>query len=141
MCNDVRADSAIWKISWANPKYGDLIGVATFTKKVSVFQLRGSEWHEVAYHSLHDGSVNEVKWAPYYYGLKLFACSSDGNISVLEVRNQAWHSQLFELKEMSISSLAVEKRSLLDDTVQHMLFRTIWHPTSNWCHITHTKME
>jgi hypothetical protein len=61
--------------------------------------------------------VNEVKWAPYYYGLKLYACSSDGNLSVLEVRGNAWYSKLFEVKELSINTLAAEKKSLLDETV------------------------
>lgn len=56
--NNDRADSAIWKISWSHPKYGELIGVASFSKTVSVFQNRNGEWVEVASHNLHEGSVN-----------------------------------------------------------------------------------
>ena len=97
--------------------------MATFTKRVAVFQQKNNEWQEVAYHSLHEGSVNEVKWAPSYYGLRLFACSSDGNVSVLEVRGQAWCAQLYTLQDMSINSLAVERKSLLDDTVSNKLIQ------------------
>jgi len=104
-------------VAWAHPKFGELLAVASFTKRVAVFQHKGEQWQEVAYHSLHEGSVNEVKWAPSYYGLRLFACSSDGNVSVLELRGQAWSTHLFPLQEMSINSLTVERKSLLDDTV------------------------
>ena len=44
------SNSSIWKISWAHPKFGDLIAIGSFSKGVSVFQQRGNEWLEVAYH-------------------------------------------------------------------------------------------
>lgn len=95
--------------------------MASFTKKVSVFQKRNNDWTEIAFHTLHEGSVNEVKWAPYYYGLKLFACSSDGNFSVLEVKGNAWHAQLFEVREPSINSIAIQKKSIVDQDVRGIL--------------------
>lgn len=101
------SNSSIWKISWAHPKFGELIAVGSFCKKVAIFQFRGNEWVEVAFHESHEASVNEVIWAPYYFGLKLFACSSDGFFSLLEIKDNNWSTRLFRGHELSINSIAV----------------------------------
>lgn len=97
--------------------------MATFTKRVAVFQQKNNEWQEVAYHSLHEGSVNEVKWAPSYYRLRLLRVAVAEMSRYLKIRGQAWCAQLYTLQDMSINSLAVERKSLLDDTVSNKLIQ------------------
>ena len=88
LCSD---DAAIWKISWADPSCGDVVALGSFKRKVAVFQNRGNNaWTEIAYHELHEGSVNHVEWASSAFGVKLFSAGSDGSIVILEPRKGAW---------------------------------------------------
>jgi hypothetical protein len=45
-----RDDAAIWKLSWSDPVFGELIAIASFKKKVAVFQNKNNKWTEIARH-------------------------------------------------------------------------------------------
>ena len=62
--NLLRDEAALWKITWADPAFGDTIAIGTFKRKVAIFQLSKGTWSEIAFHELHEGSVNHVEWAP-----------------------------------------------------------------------------
>jgi len=53
-----------------------VIAIGSFKRKVAVFQNKNNNWAEVAYHELHEGSVNHVEWAPIEFGLKLYSAGS-----------------------------------------------------------------
>lgn len=80
-------------LSWADPKFGNLLGIGTYGNRVFVYQEFLEGWKEIAHNFTHQASVNCVEWAPY--GLKLFAGSSDGKISILECIQKNWKIQSF----------------------------------------------
>jgi WD40 repeat protein len=100
-------EAAIWKVTWADPAYGDAIAIGTFKRKVAVFQLRTGTWTEIAFHELHEGSVNHVEWASADYGCKLFSAGSDGSVAILELKKNAWVSSSFFAHECSVTSMSV----------------------------------
>ena len=70
--------------------------MATFKKKVAIFQEKNNDWIEMAFHSEHEGSVNTLCWAPISYGVKLFAGGSDGKVSIMELQGNSWKASSFQ---------------------------------------------
>jgi WD40 repeat protein len=95
-CPIHRDEAAIWKITWADPTYGEIIAIGSFKRKVAVFQNKGNNvWIEVVSHELHEGSVNHVEWASSAFGLKLFSAGSDGSVAILELKKGSWSQSSF----------------------------------------------
>lgn len=72
----------VWQISWAHPKFGNLLASCSYDRKVIIWKDMG-EWKKLYEYPGHDSSVNSVQWAPYEFGLILACGSSDGSISIL----------------------------------------------------------
>ncbi|XP_071440515.1 protein SEC13 homolog [Hetaerina americana] len=77
-------EAAVWEVSWANPKFGNLLASCSYDRKVIVWQeTQPGEWIKHYEYANHSSSVNSVDWGPPECGL-VFACgSSDGTISVV----------------------------------------------------------
>ncbi len=79
-------EGPVWQVSWAHPKFGNLLASCSFDQRVLVWkEVSEGNW-QVLYQSpagLHDASINSVTFAPQEVGLVLAAASSDGSISVL----------------------------------------------------------
>ena len=88
------------------------MAIGSFKRKVAIFQSKGQAWNQIAYHYLHDGSVNHVEWAPPGYGCKLYSAGSDGSVALLEVKKNNWVSSNFFAHECSITSLSVRPLAL-----------------------------
>ncbi len=53
----LRHNGPVWQLSWAHPKYGNILASCGFDKKVSVWkETKPGEWNEVISHSEHQGS-------------------------------------------------------------------------------------
>ncbi|CAH1403107.1 unnamed protein product [Nezara viridula] len=73
----------VWQVSWAHPKFGNILASCSYDRKVIVWKEGGKEWSKVHEYNNHDASVNSVRFGPHEYGL-VFACgSSDGAISIV----------------------------------------------------------
>jgi protein transport protein SEC13 len=79
--NNVSKESPLWALTWAHPRFGNVIAVSSYDGEVSVWrELKPSDWIKVAEHTQHQGSVNAIAWAPPDDGLFLASGASDGNI-------------------------------------------------------------
>ena len=47
-------------LSWADPKYGNVLGIGTFGNQVLVYQEHVNGWKEIAHNLAHEASVNCV---------------------------------------------------------------------------------
>ena len=102
-----RDDASVWKVCWAHPKYGRVLAIGSFKKKVAIFQEKNNEWIEMAFHTEHEGSVNSLCFAPVSFGLKLFAGGSDGKVSVIVHQGNGWGIFSFQAHEWAINSITV----------------------------------
>lgn len=78
---------AVWQVSWAHPKFGNIIASCSYDKRVIIWKEEPNrQWAMVwdsAQFNVHESSVNSVAWAPHEYGLRLACGSSDGRVSVI----------------------------------------------------------
>ena len=82
--NNLRHNGPVWSISWAHPRYGNILASCSFDRKVCVWkETKANEWAEVTSHEEHQGSVNTIAWAPWECGLVLAAASTDKTVSIL----------------------------------------------------------
>ncbi|OIW24390.1 WD40 repeat-like protein [Coniochaeta ligniaria NRRL 30616] len=105
-------EGAVWCVSWAHPKYGNILASAGYDGKVIIWregapsaqqQQSGSTatasgaWSLLYPFALHKASVNTVSWSPHEAGCLLACASSDGCVSVLEFKETSTSaSQPFE---------------------------------------------
>jgi len=79
-------EGPVWQVSWAHPKFGNLLASCSFDQRVMVWkEVSEGNW-QVLYQSppgLHTASINSVTFAPQEVGLCLAAASSDGSVSIL----------------------------------------------------------
>merc|ERR1711937_315583 len=79
-------EGPVWQVSWAHPKFGNLLASCSFDQRVMVWkEVSEGNW-QVLYQTppgLHTASINAVTFAPQEVGLVLAAASSDGSISIL----------------------------------------------------------
>merc|ERR1712144_115133 len=79
-------EGPVWQVSWAHPKFGNLLASCSFDQRVMVWkEVSEGNW-QVLYQTppgLHTASINAVTFAPQECGLCLAAASSDGSISIL----------------------------------------------------------
>ena len=139
----IRHNGPVWQISWAHPKYGNILASCGFDKKVCIWkETKSNEWALVNSHSEHQGSgiieifvgyfykisnsVNSLAWAPWEAGLKLAACSSDGCISIL-TRNSddSWENpEKFQAHDLGVNSVAWAPLLNLDDLNVEFFYMT-----------------
>lgn len=84
----------VWQISWAHPKFGNLLASCSYDRRVIIWKEAG-EWVKFYEYSNHDSSVNSVAWAPHQFGLILACGSLDGTISILTYipETNTWESK------------------------------------------------
>eukprot|EP00123_Amoebidium_parasiticum_P022444 comp8754_c0_seq1/m.3985 comp8754_c0_seq1/g.3985 ORF comp8754_c0_seq1/g.3985 comp8754_c0_seq1/m.3985 type:complete len:304 (-) comp8754_c0_seq1:965-1876(-) len=76
-------DGAVWQVSWAHPKFGNILASCSYDKRVIIWKETNGQWGRLFEYARHESSVNAVAWAPHEYGLVLAAVSSDGRLSIL----------------------------------------------------------
>lgn len=86
----------IWKVTWADPEFGQVVATASFDRTVCIWEETTSRWgKDVRLHSIwikrytftenaSFGSVSDFKFAPSMYGLACAMISEDGYIRVFE---------------------------------------------------------
>lgn len=90
-------EGPVWKVSWAHPKFGQVVASCGFDMKIIVWkEVNAGNWQIAHIDSSHTASVNDVEFGPAEYGLRLACASSDGTVSVLTYDNGQWLRQAFQ---------------------------------------------
>lgn len=88
----------VWQLSWAHPKFGNILASCSYDRKVILWKENNGEWTKYYEYSNHDSSVNTVAFAPPEYGLILACGSSDGSISILTCSTE---TGMFDVKKIT----------------------------------------
>ncbi|KAF7878940.1 hypothetical protein EAF04_000143 [Stromatinia cepivora] len=99
-------EGAIWSISWAHPKYGNILASAGYDGKVLIYRETSSVWTKIYDFALHTASVNSLSWCPHESGCLLACASSDGNVSVLEFKDNSMDHKIFHAHGIGVNSVS-----------------------------------
>lgn len=82
-----------WQVSWAHPKYENLLATCGYDKKIKIWkEIKAQSW-DVVYEFEAAASVGSISWAPWEYGLVLLAGSADGTIHYIQRKGDDTWSQ------------------------------------------------
>ena len=101
-----RHEGAVWCVSWAHPKYGNILASAGYDGKVLIWREMNGAWQRIFDFALHKASVNVVSWSPHEAGCLLACASSDGNVSVLEFKDNSWEHGIFHAHGLGVNSVS-----------------------------------
>lgn len=99
-------EGAVWSVSWAHPKYGNILASAGYDGKVFIWREQGAKWQKVFDFALHTASVNLISWSPHESGCLLACASSDGNVSVLEFKDNSMEHKIFHAHGVGVNSVS-----------------------------------
>jgi protein transport protein SEC13 len=99
-------EGAVWCVSWAHTKYGNILASAGYDGKVFIWREQGSQWQRVFDFAHHTASVNIISWSPHESGCLLACASSDGNVSVLEFKDNSMEHQIFQAHGVGVNSVS-----------------------------------
>ncbi|CAL8147114.1 unnamed protein product [Orchesella dallaii] len=112
---------SVWKVTWSNPEFGQVIATCSFDRSAAVWQEvvgkanvggGASTTHWVRRTTLVDSraSVTDIKFAPHHLGLVLATCSGDGFVRIYEapdIMNLTQWSLQYEIKvKMPLSCIS-----------------------------------
>lgn len=101
-----RHEGAVWCVSWAHPKYGNILASAGYDGKVFIWREQQGSWQKIFDFALHKASVNIVSWSPHESGCLLACASSDGNVSVLEFKDNNFEHSTFPAHGLGVNSVS-----------------------------------
>jgi nucleoporin SEH1 len=102
-------DSAVLKVSWAHPSFGQLFCSCSYDKSIKVWEEQEQEqtlgsrrWIERAKLGQSKSMVQDVQFAPHYLGLKIASISADGMMMIYDAADpmkvSSWNlSDAFEV--------------------------------------------
>ncbi|KAI9885139.1 MAG: hypothetical protein M1823_003069 [Watsoniomyces obsoletus] len=99
-------EGAVWCVSWAHPKFGNILASAGYDGKVFIWREQNGQWQKVFDFALHTASVNVVAWSPHEVGCLLACASSDGNVSVLEFDDNRWEHKIFPAHGIGVNAVS-----------------------------------
>jgi protein transport protein SEC13 len=96
----------VWCVSWAHPKYGNILASAGYDGKVFIWREQNNQWQRIFEFAHHKASVNMVAWSPHESGCLLACASSDGNVSVLEFKDNSMDNKTFAAHGLGANSVS-----------------------------------
>lgn len=93
-------------MSWAHPKYGNILASAGYDGKVFIWREQSNQWQKIFDFALHKASVNTVSWSPHESGCLLACASSDGNVSVLEFKDNSSEHTIFPAHGLGVNAVS-----------------------------------
>ncbi|KAK0398530.1 hypothetical protein QR680_002636 [Steinernema hermaphroditum] len=85
-------DGPVWQVTWAHPKFDNVLASCSHDRKVIVWKEMNGKWPKIYEYNQHEASINSICWAPQEYGLILACASTDNNISILEfMPDRTWN--------------------------------------------------
>ncbi|KAJ3445608.1 protein sec13 [Anaeramoeba flamelloides] len=82
--------SPVWKVRWANPKFGTMIASCSEDGCVIIWGENNGVWKQYFSKSNFSSSVNSIDWAPYQYGLILACGTLNDKIVVITRGERQW---------------------------------------------------
>ena len=81
-------DSAIWKVKFAHPDFGNILATCSYDKSVGIWEekksITGSDWAQRARLIDARESIEDLKFGPRYLGLQLLTGCADGTLRIYE---------------------------------------------------------
>jgi protein transport protein SEC13 len=99
-------EGAVWCVSWAHPKYGNILASAGYDGKVIIWREQGGQWQNVFTFVQHTASVNIIAWSPHESGCLLASASSDGNVAVLEFKDNSWEHKIIVAHGIGVNAVS-----------------------------------
>ncbi|PSR84327.1 protein transport protein SEC13 [Coniella lustricola] len=99
-------EGAVWCVSWAHPKYGNILASSGYDGKVFIWREQQGSWQRIFDFALHKASVNIVSWSPHESGCLLACASSDGNVSVVEFKDNNFDHNSFPAHGLGVNSVS-----------------------------------
>lgn len=93
-------------MSWAHPKYGNILASAGYDGKVFIWREQQGTWQRIFDFALHKASVNIVSWSPHESGCLLACASSDGTVSVVEFKDNNFDHTAFPAHGAGVNSVS-----------------------------------
>lgn len=101
-----RHEGAVWCVSWAHPKYGNILASSGYDGKVFIWREQQGSWQRIFDFALHKASVNIVSWSPHESGCLLACASSDGSVSVVEFKDNNFDHAAFPAHGLGVNSVS-----------------------------------
>ena len=101
-----RHDGAVWSVSWAHPKYGNILASAGYDGKIFIWREQNNLWQRIFDFALHKASVNNVSWSPHETGCLLACASTDGTVSVVEFKDNSSDHTTFPAHGQGVNSIS-----------------------------------
>lgn len=102
-------DSAIVKVSFANPEFGHLLLSASYDRTVKIWEEQfeepinsGRRWAKVATLADSHGPLYDACFLPSHLGLRIGTIGSDGKLRIYESTDPSDLSQWVTLEELSV---------------------------------------
>lgn len=83
-------DGPVWQVSWAHPKFDNVLASCSHDRKAIVWRELNGKWQKSYEYNQHEASINSISWAPPEYGLIFACCSTDCAISVVQFMGDVW---------------------------------------------------
>lgn len=112
-------EGPVWQVSWAHPKYDNVLASCSHDRKAIVWKEINGKWQKVYEYNQHDASINSIVWAPHQFGLIFACCSTDNSISIIEYQQDIWKpTKIYKAHEQGCNAVswapAKTSKSLLD---------------------------
>ena len=105
-CHACSHEGAVWCVSWAHPKYGNILASAGYDGKVFIWREQSGQWQKIFDFPSHKASVNMVSWSPHESGCLLACASSDGHVSVHEFKDNNFQHVAFPAHGLGVNSVS-----------------------------------
>ncbi|KAL3105564.1 hypothetical protein niasHT_021187 [Heterodera trifolii] len=83
-------DGPVWQVSWAHPKFDNVLASCSHDRKVIVWREVNGKWQKSYEYNQHEASINSISWAAPEYALIFAYCSTDCAISIIQFMGDVW---------------------------------------------------
>jgi len=113
ICDLKGHDGPVWQVSWAHPKYGNILASCSYDGKVIIWKESQQGWKNIYVKVLRQSGaspipVNSISWAPQSFGLVLAAATADGFVSIIAYIEEKtnWDVSSFEAHKGGVNAVS-----------------------------------
>lgn len=102
----IRHKSAIWRIKWADVRFGQIFATCGFDHKLKIWELLPNLKYEKLFDISVKSSANCLDWAPWGFGLRLACVTSSGELFLVWKDGSKWEEQKFSMVDDVINAVS-----------------------------------